>query len=92
MVKDILEREGFPHENFDILESAPGRANLVARLRGDGSQRPLLLTGHVDVVPVEKEYWSRDPFGGEVAEGCVWGRGALDIIYRPFISKVFDCV
>ncbi len=79
IVKEILDREGFPQSAYTIVESAPGRANLVARLRGDGSARPLLLTGHVDVVPVERQHWSRDPFGGEVADGCVWGRGALDM-------------
>jgi acetylornithine deacetylase/succinyl-diaminopimelate desuccinylase-like protein len=79
VVKEILEREGFPMEDFKILESAPNRVNLVARLRGDGSQRPLMLSGHVDVVPVEREKWSHDPFGGEVIDGEVWGRGALDM-------------
>ncbi len=79
VVKDILEREGWPGDAFTILESAPNRVNLVARLRGDGSARPLLLSGHVDVVPVEREHWTHDPFGGEVADGCVWGRGALDM-------------
>lgn len=78
-IRDILVREGIPEEAITIVEAAPQRANLVARLRGDGSERPLLLTGHVDVVPVERDRWSRDPFGGEVAEGCVWGRGALDM-------------
>ena len=79
VVKDILEREGLGGEDFKILESAPGRVNLVARLRGDGSQRPLMLSGHVDVVPVERERWTHDPFGGEVIDGEVWGRGALDM-------------
>jgi len=84
VVKEILEREGCGGEDFQILESAPGRVNLVARLRGDGSQRPLLLSGHVDVVPVERELWSHDPFGGEVIDGEVWGRGALDM--KGFLS------
>jgi acetylornithine deacetylase/succinyl-diaminopimelate desuccinylase-like protein len=79
VVKDILERAGFPQEWFTIVESAPKRVNLVARLRGDGTERPLLLSGHVDVVPVEREYWQHDPFGGEVIEGEIWGRGALDM-------------
>lgn len=84
VVKEILERDGFGSEDFKILESAPGRVNLVARLRGDGSQRPLLLSGHVDVVPVERERWTHDPFGGEVIDGEVWGRGALDM--KGFLS------
>jgi acetylornithine deacetylase/succinyl-diaminopimelate desuccinylase-like protein len=79
LVKEYLERAGFPREMFTILESAPNRVNLVARLRGDGSQRPLMLSGHVDVVPVEREHWTRDPFGGEVVDGVVWGRGAMDM-------------
>ena len=79
VVQDILEREGMAGDAFSIVESAPNRVSLVARLRGDGSARPLLLSGHVDVVPVEREHWTRDPFGGEVADGCVWGRGALDM-------------
>ena len=79
IVKEILEAAGMDPAAITIVESAPGRANLVVRLRGDGSARPLLLSGHLDVVPVEREQWSRDPFGGEVAEGCIWGRGALDM-------------
>lgn len=79
VVKEILEQNGFGADDFTIVESAPGRANLVARLRGDGSARPLLLSGHVDVVPVEREYWAHDPFGGELIDGYVWGRGALDM-------------
>ncbi len=80
VVKDILEREGFSApDDFTIVEAAPNRVNLIARLRGDGSQRPLLLSGHVDVVPVERDKWSHDPFGGEIINGEVWGRGALDM-------------
>ncbi len=78
-MKEILECEGFGPEDFKIVESAPNRVNLIARLRGDGSQRPLLLSGHVDVVPVEREHWTHDPFGGEVIDGEIWGRGALDM-------------
>ncbi len=79
VIKEILEKEGFTDGDFQVLESAPGRVNLVARIRGDGSARPLMLSGHVDVVPVEREQWSHDPFGGEVIDGEVWGRGALDM-------------
>ena len=79
MVKDILEGAGLPQEGFKIVESAPNRVNLIARIKGDGSERPFLLSGHVDVVPVEREHWSHDPFGGEVIDGAVWGRGALDM-------------
>jgi acetylornithine deacetylase/succinyl-diaminopimelate desuccinylase-like protein len=79
IVKDILEGAGFPGADFKILESAPKRVNLVARIKGDGTQRPFLMSGHVDVVPVERDHWSHDPFGGEVIDGAVWGRGALDM-------------
>src|SRR4030042_5420991 len=79
IIKDILEKAGFPPDAFNIVESAPNRVNLVARIKGDGTERPLLLSGHVDVVPVEREYWSHNPFGGEVLEGVGGGRGALDM-------------
>ncbi|HZO83461.1 MAG TPA: M20/M25/M40 family metallo-hydrolase [Candidatus Binataceae bacterium] len=61
-----------------VLEKEPTRANLVARLKG-GVEAPLMLSSHTDVVPVEPQRWSRPPFGAEVAEGCVWGRGAIDM-------------
>ena len=79
IVKNILEGAGFPQEAIKIIESAPNRANLISRLKGDGTERPLLLSGHVDVVPVEREHWSHNPFGGEVIDNVVWGRGALDM-------------
>ena len=63
----------------EILEPAAGRANLVARVRGDGSAGPLLLNGHVDVVAAEAGRWRHPPFGGEVHDGAVWGRGAVDM-------------
>jgi len=62
----------------EVLESAPGRGNLVARIRGDGSERPLLFLSHLDVVPAEPEQWSHPPFEGVEADGFVWGRGAID--------------
>jgi acetylornithine deacetylase/succinyl-diaminopimelate desuccinylase-like protein len=64
---------------YEVVESAPGRANLRAVLEGDGSERPLLLMSHTDVVPVEPEYWTRQPFSGEIVDGYVWGRGAVDM-------------
>ncbi len=63
----------------EILESAPGRANLVARLKGDGSASPLLLLGHTDVVYADPAEWTHPPFGGEIHDGYIWGRGALDM-------------
>ncbi|GAA3972136.1 M20/M25/M40 family metallo-hydrolase [Actinomadura viridis] len=63
-----------------IFESHPKRASLVARIEGeDPSRDALLLHGHLDVVPARKEDWTHDPFGGEIADGCVWGRGAVDM-------------
>jgi acetylornithine deacetylase/succinyl-diaminopimelate desuccinylase-like protein len=61
-----------------LFETAPERAAFVARLRGDGSRLPVVIMGHMDVVGVEREYWSVDPFGGEVRDGYVYGRGAID--------------
>jgi acetylornithine deacetylase/succinyl-diaminopimelate desuccinylase-like protein len=61
-----------------VLAKDPERPNLIARLPGAGSAPPLLLQGHVDVVPA-KGNWSKPPFGGEVSGGYVWGRGALDM-------------
>ena len=62
-----------------VHESAPGRSNLYARLKGDGSKRPVVLLSHSDVVPADRAYWSVDPFGGLVRDGYIWGRGALDM-------------
>jgi len=63
-----------------IRESAPTRASLIARHPGtDSSKGPLLLSSHTDVVPVERSGWTREPFSGEIADGCVWGRGAIDM-------------
>src|ERR1700761_5449729 len=56
-----------------IIEASPGRASTVARIEGtDGSRAPLLIHGHLDVVPADKDEWSVDPFAGEVKDGCVW--------------------
>jgi len=55
-----------------------GKSHLIARLRGDGSKRPVLLAAHADVVGVEREKWTVDPFGGVIADGHVYGRGAID--------------
>lgn len=74
----ILEREGVPAE---VLESAPGRGVVIARLRSSAvpdPSRALLLLGHTDVVGVQKEKWSVDPFGGIAKDGYLYGRGALD--------------
>lgn len=72
----ICEAEGIPTE---YIETGPNREVVVARLRGDGSKRPLMLCNHTDVVPVEEEYWSVPAFAGLVRDGRVYGRGAVDM-------------
>ncbi|WP_047868689.1 M20/M25/M40 family metallo-hydrolase [Nocardiopsis sp. RV163] len=63
-----------------IYEKHPGRSNVVARITGEDSSRPpLLIHGHLDVVPAAPEDWTHHPFAGEVADDCVWGRGAVDM-------------
>jgi acetylornithine deacetylase/succinyl-diaminopimelate desuccinylase-like protein len=63
-----------------IIEAAPGRASTIARIQGsDPSRPPLLIHGHLDVVPAEPSEWSVDPFAGEVRDGYVWGRGTVDM-------------
>jgi acetylornithine deacetylase/succinyl-diaminopimelate desuccinylase-like protein len=63
-----------------VLESEPGRASVVARVAGADPSRPALLVhGHLDVVPADPAEWSVHPFSGEVRDGCVWGRGAVDM-------------
>ena len=75
-LSEVLKKEAITHQ---IFEPAPGRASLVARLKGNGSKRPLLLTSHLDVVPAEGKEWERPPFSGDLADGFVWGRGAVDM-------------
>ena len=61
--------------------SEPGRESLIARIEGSDPKAPrLLLMGHTDVVPVSPDGWKRDPFGGELVDGVVWGRGAIDML------------
>ncbi|MEO9138923.1 MAG: M20/M25/M40 family metallo-hydrolase [Jatrophihabitans sp.] len=63
-----------------IIESEPGRASTIARIEGsDPSRPPLLIHGHLDVVPADASEWSVDPFAGEVRDDFVWGRGAIDM-------------
>ncbi|WP_055492701.1 M20/M25/M40 family metallo-hydrolase [Streptomyces sp. TP-A0356] len=63
-----------------IFESHKGRASTVARIEGEDPSRPaLLIHGHTDVVPANADDWTHHPFSGEVADGCVWGRGAVDM-------------
>ena len=63
-----------------ILESHPGRASVVTRMAGEDPSRPALLVhGHLDVVPADAADWTRHPFAGDIADGVVWGRGAVDM-------------
>ncbi len=73
--KKIFDAENIPSE---IFEPSPGRGNLLATLNGNGSKKPLILLNHMDVVPVERERWSFDPFAGVIQNGYLYGRGALD--------------
>jgi len=75
-LEDALRREGIASET---AESAPGRGNLVARLRGDGSEGGIVLHHHIDVVYADRRYWTVDPFGGVIQDGFLYGRGALDM-------------
>lgn len=72
----VLRREGIESR---IFEPAPGKANLYARLAGDGSARPIILLNHMDVVLASPEFWTVDPFAGVIKDGYIWGRGALDM-------------
>src|SRR5215470_2002386 len=74
-LKKVLEREGIVTKTFAL---DPARANLVARLKGNGSKRPLLILAHTDVVGVQMEKWPVDPFSATIKDGYVWGRGSLD--------------
>ncbi len=67
--------------DLERYETRPGRSNLVARIEGSDPHAPsLLLMGHTDVVPVNEDGWQRDPFGGELVDGEIWGRGAVDML------------
>src|SRR5579883_1114973 len=74
-LKQVADREGIPAE---LLGDDPQRLNFVARLRGNGRKRPLLLIAHSDVVPADRASWSVDPFAAIVKDGYIYGRGAED--------------
>jgi len=77
LLRDYLVRHGVECE---LIARVPGRANLVARIRGSGGGPSLALTGHTDVVPADARDWQRPPFGGEIDDdGYLWGRGAIDM-------------
>ena len=74
-LREVLDREHIPYQVFAL---SPHRANLVARLKGNGSKRPILLMGHTDVVGVDRDKWHVDPFGAVLRGGWVLGRGTID--------------
>jgi acetylornithine deacetylase/succinyl-diaminopimelate desuccinylase-like protein len=74
-IKGVLAAQGIPAQ---VFESAPGRGNVVARIKGTGKKKPLLLMGHLDVVGVERARWTVDPFAATIKDGYLYGRGAID--------------
>jgi acetylornithine deacetylase/succinyl-diaminopimelate desuccinylase-like protein len=78
-LKAFLEKEGIEAQILDTAELGAGRANLYARLRGNGTRRAIALVQHMDVVPVMPAYWTVPAFEGVVKDGFVYGRGALDM-------------
>ena len=75
-LKGIFDREGIPAV---VDEFAPGRANILATLKGSGAKRAFVLVGHMDVVPADPAHWSVPPFSGELRRGLLYGRGAQDM-------------
>jgi acetylornithine deacetylase/succinyl-diaminopimelate desuccinylase-like protein len=75
-IKSILDEAGIESR---IIARDTARPNLVARLAGRGDAPPLLLQGHVDVVTTANQHWQHPPFDGDIIDGYVWGRGALDM-------------
>ena len=74
-LKDVLDHEGISYQVFAL---EPSRANLVARLKGNGRKKPILILGHTDTVGVQPEVWPVDPFGAVRKDGYIWGRGTTD--------------
>jgi acetylornithine deacetylase/succinyl-diaminopimelate desuccinylase-like protein len=75
-LKKIFDQHGIENE---IFEYKPGRANIIARLKGNGSKRPIILLSHTDVVTAEPASWEVDPFAGIIKNNVIYGRGALDM-------------
>src|SRR4029078_2655000 len=78
-LKAILEKEGIQAQILDTAELGGTHANLYARLKGNGSKKAIVLLHHMDVVPATASEWKVDPFSGEVKDGYIWGRGAIDM-------------
>src|SRR5678809_10153 len=75
-LKKIFDQHGIENE---IFEYKPGRANIIARLKGNGSKRPIILLSHMDVVTAEPASWDVDPFAAVIKNDSIYGRGALDM-------------
>ncbi len=75
-VFSVLQKAGLQGQ---LIRHSPTRASAIARLKGSGEKPAVLYNGHLDTVPVGAEEWIHDPFGGEIADGRVWGRGASDM-------------
>ena len=81
---DTLERffAGVPNVEIQRLEPRPGRTTIIFTVPGhDPEAEPLTLLGHTDVVPIDEPKWTRDPFGAEISDGQIWGRGAVDMLF-----------
>jgi acetylornithine deacetylase/succinyl-diaminopimelate desuccinylase-like protein len=74
-LKQVFEKEGIP---FQVFAKDPARANIVARIKGNGKKRPILILGHTDVVTVDPAKWTHPPFGADLDGGYVYGRGTVD--------------
>src|SRR5215813_5334533 len=75
-LKSIFDKYGIRNE---IFEYKPGRANIIARLKGNGTKRPIILLSHMDVVTADASAWRVDPFSAQIINGDIYGRGALDM-------------
>jgi acetylornithine deacetylase/succinyl-diaminopimelate desuccinylase-like protein len=84
---ELLREEGFEPE---IYEGAPTRTNLICRLKGTGERPPLQLDGHLDVVCADEAQWTHPPFAADVADGYIWGRGAVDM--KQMVTMSLMCM
>jgi acetylornithine deacetylase/succinyl-diaminopimelate desuccinylase-like protein len=85
LIAESLRVDGIESQ---LLEKAPGRTNVVARLTGSGKKKPLLLTAHLDVVAAEAALWKHPPFAAEIHDGWLWGRGAVDMKHMAAMSTM----
>jgi acetylornithine deacetylase/succinyl-diaminopimelate desuccinylase-like protein len=74
-LQSLLEKEGIPSM---LVGAEPDRLSLIARIKGNGSKKPILIMGHTDVVGVQRDRWTEDPFGAKLIDGYIWGRGTVD--------------